>query len=125
MTPAPSWAFAGSGTTLRVAAVELGRNAIGIELNPEYADIADRLLNQTQPALFGIWNVTMTATVELFGVSSARKIRSRRRVPQLCIRHSARSATCRSGASTVTPMQMAGWCHPVLRPCLGSLFAVG
>ena len=45
--------FAGSGTTLRVA-VELGRNAIGIELNPEYADIADRLLSQTQPALFGI-----------------------------------------------------------------------
>ena len=45
--------FAGSGTTLRVA-VELGRNAIGIELNPEYADLADRLLNQTQPALFGI-----------------------------------------------------------------------
>ena len=45
--------FAGSGTTIRVA-VELGRNAIGIELNPEYADLADRLLNQTQPALFGI-----------------------------------------------------------------------
>ena len=45
--------FAGSGTTLRVA-LTLGRNAIGIELNPEYVDLAERLLNQTQPALFGI-----------------------------------------------------------------------
>ena len=42
--------FAGSGTTLR-AAVNLGRNAIGIELNPEYAALAERLLAQTQPAL--------------------------------------------------------------------------
>lgn len=42
--------FAGSGTTLRVA-VNLGRNALGIELNPEYAALAERLLAQTQPAL--------------------------------------------------------------------------
>ena len=45
--------FAGSGTTLRVA-IGLGRNAIGIELNPEYVVLAERLLNQTQPALFGV-----------------------------------------------------------------------
>jgi hypothetical protein len=42
--------FAGSGTTLRVA-VANGRRAIGIELNPEYVALAERLLGQTQPAL--------------------------------------------------------------------------
>lgn len=45
--------FAGSGTTLRVA-VNLGRRAIGIELNPEYVALAERLLGQTQPALMGV-----------------------------------------------------------------------
>lgn len=45
--------FAGSGTTLRVA-INLGRDAIGIELNPEYVALAQRLLSQTQPALMGI-----------------------------------------------------------------------
>lgn len=45
--------FAGSGTTLRVA-VNLGRNAIGIELNPEYAALAERLIGQTQPALIAV-----------------------------------------------------------------------
>ena len=45
--------FAGSGTTLRVA-INLGRRAIGIELNPEYVALAKRLLGQTQPALMGI-----------------------------------------------------------------------
>lgn len=45
--------FAGSGTTLRVA-IGLGRSAIGIELNPEYAALAERLLAQTQPALMGV-----------------------------------------------------------------------
>jgi len=38
---------------LRVA-VNLGRSAIGIELNPEYAALAERLLAQTQPALIGV-----------------------------------------------------------------------
>lgn len=36
--------FAGSGTTLYVAE-QLGRNSIGIELNPEYLDIAQKRLN--------------------------------------------------------------------------------
>lgn len=44
---------AGGGTTLRVA-VSLGRDGIGVELNPEYADLAERLLAQTQPALIAV-----------------------------------------------------------------------
>jgi len=45
--------FAGSGTTLAVA-LALGRNAIGIELNPEYVKLAERRLAGVTPALFGI-----------------------------------------------------------------------
>ena len=45
--------FAGSGTTLAVAA-ELGRNAIGCELNPEYIELAERriLASRQSVALF-------------------------------------------------------------------------
>lgn len=42
--------FAGSGTTL-VAALKLGRNAIGIELNPEYVSIAQRRIQEAQAQL--------------------------------------------------------------------------
>ena len=45
--------FSGTGTTVRVA-VNLGRNGIGIELKPAYADTSVALLGQTQPALFGL-----------------------------------------------------------------------
>ncbi len=37
--------FAGSGTTLR-AAKELGRNFIGLEVNPEYVDMAYGRISQ-------------------------------------------------------------------------------
>ena len=43
--------FAGSGTTGLVALRE-GRNFIGIELNPEYADMARRRIGQAQSPLF-------------------------------------------------------------------------
>jgi DNA modification methylase len=39
--------FAGSGTTLAVAA-ELGRNAIGCELNPEYIGLAERRIKESR-----------------------------------------------------------------------------
>lgn len=38
--------FAGSGTTLAVA-LELGRQAVGIELNPKYCDLIRRRLART------------------------------------------------------------------------------
>ena len=43
--------FVGSGTTAIVAR-ELGRRFIGIELNPEYADMASRRVGHTTPSLF-------------------------------------------------------------------------
>jgi len=43
--------FGGSGTTAEVA-VENGRNAILIELNPEYVQIAHNRMKNTQPKLF-------------------------------------------------------------------------
>jgi len=43
--------FVGSGTTAIVAR-ELGRRFIGIELNPEYADMARHRVGQTTPSLF-------------------------------------------------------------------------
>lgn len=45
--------FFGSGTTGRVA-MELNRKYIGIELNPEYIEIAGRRTNNVQMSLFGI-----------------------------------------------------------------------
>ena len=43
--------FAGSGTTIAVAKA-LGRQAIGIELNPEYAEMARQRVGDTTPSLF-------------------------------------------------------------------------
>ena len=46
--------FAGSGTTLSVAK-RLGRDAIGFELSPEYAKLAEKRIAETpdrQPQLF-------------------------------------------------------------------------
>ncbi len=43
--------FAGSGTTLQVA-IANGRSAIGIELNPEYAELARRRLVGVTPSMF-------------------------------------------------------------------------
>ena len=43
--------FTGSGTTGLVAVRE-GRSFVGIELNPEYADMARRRIGQAQPPLF-------------------------------------------------------------------------
>jgi site-specific DNA-methyltransferase (cytosine-N4-specific) len=46
--------FAGSGTTLQVA-LELGRAAIGVELNPEYVRLIERRLSRTTLGLqFGV-----------------------------------------------------------------------
>jgi DNA modification methylase len=42
--------FAGSGTTLAVAA-ELGRNAIGCELNPEYISLAERRIKEARASV--------------------------------------------------------------------------
>ena len=44
--------FSGIGTT-GVAAIGLGREYIGIELNPAYIALAERYLSTTQPALLG------------------------------------------------------------------------
>jgi hypothetical protein len=43
--------FAGSGTTLKVA-VERGRDAIGVELNPAYIGLIERRLAGVTPPLF-------------------------------------------------------------------------
>lgn len=44
--------FAGSGTTGLVA-IQEGRKFIGIELNPLYAEMAQRRIDNAQPSLFG------------------------------------------------------------------------
>jgi site-specific DNA-methyltransferase (adenine-specific) len=43
--------FFGSGTTGKVA-TKLGRDYIGIELNPDYVEIAKRRTDNVQPRLF-------------------------------------------------------------------------
>lgn len=43
--------FAGSGTTLEVA-VEMGRKAVGIELNPEYCNLIEKRMNGLSGNLF-------------------------------------------------------------------------
>ena len=43
--------FGGSGTTGQVA-IENGRNAILLELNPEYVKLAEQRIKTTQPPLF-------------------------------------------------------------------------
>jgi DNA modification methylase len=45
--------FAGAGTTGFVAE-KLGRNFIGIELNPDYVAIAEKRINNVQPLLFAV-----------------------------------------------------------------------
>jgi DNA modification methylase len=45
--------FAGSGTTLAVAQ-RLGRNSIGIELNPDYTTLAEKRLAKIPPSLFEV-----------------------------------------------------------------------
>lgn len=45
--------FSGSGTT-GVAAISVGRQYIGVELNPAYMALAERRLSTTQPALVGL-----------------------------------------------------------------------
>lgn len=45
--------FFGSGTTGRVA-IALGRNYVGIELNPEYIDISDKRTSNVQLSLEAI-----------------------------------------------------------------------
>ncbi len=42
--------FMGSGTVAQVA-IETGRNWLGVELNPEYIELANKRIAQTQPAL--------------------------------------------------------------------------
>lgn len=44
--------FVGSGTTA-VACMRLKRKCVGIELNPEYLELARKRIAETQPALFG------------------------------------------------------------------------
>jgi DNA modification methylase len=43
--------FAGAGTTFYISE-QLGRNSIGIELNPEYCEIIRRRMNSVEPSLF-------------------------------------------------------------------------
>ena len=45
--------FNGSGTT-GVAAIGLGRQYIGIDINPEYMKLAHERLGRTQPALLAV-----------------------------------------------------------------------
>lgn len=45
--------FNGAATT-GVAAIGLGRDYIGLELNPEYVQLSNRRLSNTQPALIGV-----------------------------------------------------------------------
>jgi hypothetical protein len=45
--------FSGAGTTGLVAE-KLGRNFVGIELNPEYAKMAEKRINNVQPLLFAV-----------------------------------------------------------------------
>lgn len=64
--------FAGSGTTLLVAD-RLGRDAIGIELNPQYAEMARRRVEQDAGTLFGEVVQVETAPVQasLFGEAAS------------------------------------------------------
>nr|MDO8080811.1 site-specific DNA-methyltransferase [Candidatus Freyarchaeota archaeon] len=44
--------FVGSGTTMRVAKI-LGRNSIGIEINPKYATLVSKRIEPENPTIFG------------------------------------------------------------------------
>lgn len=47
--------FFGSGTVAQVA-IENGRNWLGVEINPEYIELARRRIAESQPALMAIGN---------------------------------------------------------------------
>jgi len=52
--------FLGSGTTLAVAQT-LGRSGIGIELNPQYAELARQRIGKAQPALLALDSLQLEA----------------------------------------------------------------
>ena len=56
--------FAGAGTTLLVAD-QLGRNAIGVELNPTYADLIERRLKEDAPMFVSIETVAVAEQIAL------------------------------------------------------------
>ena len=55
--------FMGTGTT-NLAAARLGRNSIGIEIDPHYFDIARRKLNEKTTDLFGGATVSAFPSLE-------------------------------------------------------------
>jgi site-specific DNA-methyltransferase (adenine-specific) len=67
--------FMGSGTT-GVAAVKTGRRFIGIEIDPDYFEIAKRRISEalTQPRLFSGESGEITSEVPLFDLPTAEPV---------------------------------------------------